>query len=60
MGWWKMRIGVLTGGGDAPGTNAVIRAIVRKGLKQYGDEIIGIRDGAGCLMEILFLWIRNL
>lgn len=51
MGWWKMRIGVLTGGGDAPGTNAVIRAIVRKGLKQYGDEIIGIRDGWRGLLD---------
>ncbi len=39
-----MRIGVLTGGGDAPGLNAVIRAIVRRAL-QYGDEVIGIRHG---------------
>jgi ATP-dependent phosphofructokinase / diphosphate-dependent phosphofructokinase len=40
-----MRIGVLTGGGDAPGLNAVIRAIVRKGIDDYGDHIIGFRDG---------------
>jgi len=41
----------LTGGGDAPGTNAVIRAIVRKGLKLYGDEIVGIKDGWRGLVE---------
>jgi ATP-dependent phosphofructokinase / diphosphate-dependent phosphofructokinase len=40
-----MRIGVLTGGGDAPGLNAVIRAIVRKGIDDYGDAILGFRDG---------------
>lgn len=39
-----MRIGVLTGGGDCPGLNAVIRAIVRKGERIYGDELIGFRD----------------
>lgn len=39
-----MRIGVLTGGGDCPGLNAVIRAIVRKGERVYGDELIGFRD----------------
>jgi phosphofructokinase-like protein len=40
-----MRIGILTGGGDCPGLNAVIRAVVRKGIAQHGDEIIGFRDG---------------
>jgi phosphofructokinase-like protein len=40
-----MRIGVLTGGGDCPGLNAVIRAIVRKGVGVYGHEFIGFRDG---------------
>lgn len=40
-----MRVGVLTGGGDAPGLNAVIRAIVRKGLDVYGDAVIGFRNG---------------
>lgn len=49
-----MKIGVLTGGGDAPGTNAVIRAIVRKGLKQYGDEIVGIKNGWRGLLEAEF------
>ena len=40
-----MRIGVLTGGGDCPGLNAVIRAIVRKGVDEYGHEFLGYRDG---------------
>ena len=40
-----MRIGVLTGGGDCPGLNAVIRAIVRKGVEHYGHEFVGYRDG---------------
>jgi len=40
-----MRVGVLTGGGDCPGLNAVIRAIVRKGVKEYGYEFVGFRDG---------------
>jgi len=40
-----MRIGVLTGGGDCPGLNAVIRGIVRRGVSQYGDEFVGFRDG---------------
>jgi len=40
-----MRIGVLTGGGDCPGLNAVIRAVVRKGAGEYGHEFVGFRDG---------------
>ncbi|HUW78552.1 MAG TPA: 6-phosphofructokinase [Candidatus Nanopelagicaceae bacterium] len=40
-----MRIGVLTGGGDCPGLNAVIRAVVRKGVQVYGHEFLGYRDG---------------
>ncbi len=40
-----MKIGVLTGGGDCPGLNAVIRAIVRKGVAEYGHEFVGYRDG---------------
>src|SRR5882757_3098312 len=40
-----MRIGLLTGGGDCPGLNAVIRAVVRKGIDAYGDELIGFREG---------------
>jgi len=40
-----VRVGVLTGGGDCPGLNAVIRAVVRKGVQEYGCEFVGFRDG---------------
>lgn len=40
-----MRVGVLTGGGDCPGLNAVIRAIVRKGVPAYDYSFLGFRDG---------------
>jgi phosphofructokinase-like protein len=40
-----MRLGLLTGGGDCPGLNAVIRAVVRKGIDAYGDSFVGFRDG---------------
>jgi 6-phosphofructokinase 1 len=40
-----MRVGVLTGGGDCPGLNAVIRAVVRRGVTEFGYEFIGFRDG---------------
>jgi ATP-dependent phosphofructokinase / diphosphate-dependent phosphofructokinase len=40
-----MRIGVLTGGGDCPGLNAVIRAVVRKGITTYEYQVTGFRDG---------------
>src|SRR5690348_17316501 len=40
-----MRIGMLTGGGDAPGLNAVIRAVVRKATDIYGDVVVGFRNG---------------
>jgi 6-phosphofructokinase 1 len=44
------RIGVLTGGGDCPGLNAVIRGVVRAGVGRYGHEIVGFRYGwAGVL-----------
>jgi ATP-dependent phosphofructokinase / diphosphate-dependent phosphofructokinase len=44
------RVGVLTGGGDCPGLNAVIRGVVRKGVNEYGYEILGFRYGwAGVL-----------
>ena len=47
-----MRIGVLTGGGDCPGLNAVIRAIVRKGIDAHGHEFVGFRYGwAGVLAD---------
>ncbi|MFM8351637.1 MAG: 6-phosphofructokinase, partial [Actinomycetales bacterium] len=40
-----MRVGVLTGGGDCPGLNAVIRAVVRRGVTEYGYDFVGFRDG---------------
>jgi 6-phosphofructokinase 1 len=40
-----MRVGILTGGGDCPGLNAAIRAVVRKGIDHYGDSFVGFRDG---------------
>ncbi len=47
-----MRLGVLTGGGDCPGLNAVIRAIVQKAIKGYGWSVAGIRHGwQGLLLE---------
>jgi 6-phosphofructokinase 1 len=42
---------VLTGGGDCPGLNAVIRAVVRKGVTVYGHEFVGFRDGWRGLIE---------
>ena len=46
-----MRIGVLTGGGDCPGLNAVIRAIVRKGVFHYQDEFVGFLEGWRGLLD---------
>jgi ATP-dependent phosphofructokinase / diphosphate-dependent phosphofructokinase len=46
-----MRIGILTGGGDCPGLNAVIRAVVRKGIFHYNDEFIGFREGWRGVLE---------
>lgn len=46
-----MKIGVLTGGGDCPGLNAVIRAIVRKGVFHFGDSFIGFLEGWRGLLE---------
>lgn len=46
-----MRIGLLTGGGDCPGLNAVIRVVVRKAIDAYGDEVIGFRDGWRGVLE---------
>jgi phosphofructokinase-like protein len=46
-----MRIGVLTGGGDCPGLNAVIRAVVRKGTFHYEDEFVGFMEGWRGLLE---------
>ncbi len=48
-----MRIGVLTGGGDCPGLNAVIRAVVRKGVSSYGHEFVGIGQWRAEQLEAL-------
>ena len=45
-----MKIGILTGGGDCPGLNAVIRAVVRRALS-FGIEVLGIRNGFLGLVE---------
>ncbi len=50
-----MRVGVLTGGGDCPGLNAVIRAIVRKAEREYGDSVIGFLDGWRGVLEGEFI-----
>jgi phosphofructokinase-like protein len=49
-----MRIALLTGGGDCPGLNAVIRAVVRKAIDAYGDQVIGFRDGWRGVLEDSF------
>src|SRR5215212_7062215 len=51
---WRIpmkQLGILTGGGDAPGLNAVIRAAVKTAIYEYGCEVIGIRDGYDGLMQ---------
>ena len=45
------RIGVLTGGGDAPGLNAVIRAVVKTASRRYGLSVIGFENGFGGLIK---------
>ena len=45
------RLGILTGGGDCPGLNAVIRAVAKTAILQYGIEVIGIEDGFQGLIE---------
>ncbi|MGQ0432612.1 MAG: ATP-dependent 6-phosphofructokinase [Microthrixaceae bacterium] len=46
-----MRVGMLTGGGDCPGLNAVMRAIARKGERAYGDDLVGFLDGWKGILE---------
>ena len=50
-----MKVGMLTGGGDCPGLNAVIRAIVRKGVFHYNDEFVGFLEGWRGLLENKFM-----
>ncbi len=45
------RIGILTGGGDAPGLNAVIRAVVKSALNEGGYEVLGIKNGFDGMLE---------
>ncbi|WP_068273519.1 ATP-dependent 6-phosphofructokinase [Aldersonia kunmingensis] len=54
-----MRIGVLTGGGDCPGLNAVIRAVVRTASTRYSDSIVGFQDGWRGLLEDRKIQIQN-
>lgn len=50
-----MRLGILTGGGDCPGLNAVIRAVVRRGIDQYNFGTLGIKRGwAGLIRGDVF------
>src|SRR5919108_1885097 len=46
-----MKVGILTGGGDCPGLNAVIRAAVRKGIFHYSDEFVGFLEGWRGVLE---------
>jgi phosphofructokinase-like protein len=46
-----VRIGILTGGGDCPGLNAVIRSVVRTAAMHHGSEVVGFRDGWRGLLE---------
>jgi phosphofructokinase-like protein len=55
----SVRIGVLTGGGDCPGLNAVIRAIVRTSASRYGSAVVGFRDGWRGLLEDRHLSLTN-
>lgn len=54
-----MRIGVLTGGGDCPGLNAVIRAVVRTADARYGSSVVGFLDGWRGLLEDRRIQLRN-
>ena len=45
------RLGILTGGGDAPGLNAVIRAVVKTAHREYGAVVIGIEHGFDGLLQ---------
>jgi 6-phosphofructokinase 1 len=49
-----MRYGILTGGGDCPGLNAVIRGVVRRAIGRHGDEVVGFHDGWSGVLEDRF------
>ena len=54
-----MRIGIMTGGGDCPGLNAVIRAVVRKGASAYNDEFLGFLDSWDGVMEQRYISLQE-
>ena len=47
-----MKIGIMTGGGDCPGLNAVIRAAVKVGIHRHGFEVYGIEDAFSGLVDL--------
>lgn len=53
----KRRIGILTGGGDCPGLNAVIRGVTKTAVTEYGMEVIGFQDGFQGLIENRFIFL---
>jgi 6-phosphofructokinase 1 len=55
----RMRIGILTGGGDCPGINAVIRAVAKKAMHDFEMEVIGVLDGYEGLVNNRFRHIEN-
>lgn len=55
----EKRIGVMTGGGDSPGLNAVLRAVVKTAIGKYGYEVIGFRDGYRGMVENDYLVIDS-
>ncbi len=55
----KRRIGILTGGGDCPGLNAVIRGVTKTAIGQYGLEVVGFHDGYEGLIEGRFSILRQ-
>jgi 6-phosphofructokinase 1 len=54
------RLGILTGGGDAPGLNAVIRAAVKTAIYEYGCEVVGIRDGKEVTIDVSYEIIKGI
>ncbi len=53
----KRRVGILTGGGDCPGLNAVIRGVTKTAINRYGMEVIGFQDGFEGLIENRFKFL---
>ena len=53
-----MRLGVLTGGGDCPGLNAVLRGLVRRGVMELGYEFVGIQKTLNKLAGSVIRWVE--